>query len=487
MRAKAGTSPLRSLDAILTLMRGTLLIAGTDRDPSLSIQIQALADHLSGLGHTVVSGVDAATALARLERSESEEFDVVLLASGGDLSMLTRIKARWPDTEVILLAAAPGVEEVAEAMRQGAFHFQAAPLAQEKIAAMVQKALEKHMLAVEVRELRDQLRSARGPRLIGESPAMQALKKDIGRVAQLDCTVLILGETGTGKELVARTIHQMSPRADKKFLAVNCAALTEELLANELFGHEREAFTGAARTKRGLFEAAPGGSILLDEVGDMPLAMQPQLLRVLQEKALIRVGGTEEIPVDVRVIAATHHDLRREVGAGVFREDLYYRLNVFSLRLPPLRERCDDIPLFVRHFLDTYSRKFGRSVERVSDEVMSLFLRYPFPGNVRELENAIERGIALCDGVVIRPEHLPRRMRGTAPADSCTPVAPSFPPAMLGGDLPTLARLEADYIRQVLARTGGNKSEAARILGIDRSSLWRKLKRLGDGQTQNDA
>ncbi len=310
-----------------------------------------------------------------------------------------------------------------------------------------------------------------GPRLIGETPVMQDLKNNLAKVATLDCTVLIRGETGTGKELVAKAIHRLSPRANKKFLAVNCASFSQDLLSNELFGHERDAFTGASRLKKGLFEAAEGGSIMLDEIGDTPLAMQVQLLRVLQEKTIIRVGGTEEIPVDVRVLAATNQSLQRKSEEGAFREDLYYRLNAFVLRIPPLRERREDIPLLCSYFLEKYRREFKKDIERFSGDVLEIFMQHPFPGNVRELENAVERAVILCEDKIIQPNHLPKRFQ----------VAPQpVPPAIVPDTLMTLAELEDEYIRKVMNATGGNRNEAAEILGISRSSLWRKLKRLDE-------
>jgi DNA-binding NtrC family response regulator len=306
-----------------------------------------------------------------------------------------------------------------------------------------------------------------GPRLIGETPPMAELKNRISKVAVLDCTVLIQGETGTGKELVAKAIHALSPRRGNRFLAINCGAFSQELLSNELFGHEKEAFTGAVRSKKGMFEASSSGTLLLDEIGDTPPPMQVQLLRVLQEKTIIRVGGTEEIPVDCRVLAATNQSLRHKVEEGLFREDLYYRLNVFEIRIPPLRERKDDIPPLASFFLDKYRREFGKEVEQVSDEVTLVFMSYPWPGNVRELANVIERAVILCEGREIEPQHLPGRFRET---DRFLPAG--------GQDFPTLAEMEERYILEVVKACRGNKTRAAEVLGINRASLWRKLKRL---------
>lgn len=307
------------------------------------------------------------------------------------------------------------------------------------------------------------------PKLIGETRTMLELRRNIAKVASLDCTVLIRGETGTGKELVARIIHRSSPRSEKKFLAVNCASFSKELLSNELFGHEREAFTGAHREKKGLFEAMRGGTILLDEIGDTPASMQAKLLRVLQEKTVIRVGGTDEIPVDVRVLASSNKSLRRKVEEGSFREDLFYRLNAFVLRIPPLRERMEDVALLSSYFLAKYRKEFGKRIEGISQDAQEALLRYPYPGNVRELENVIERAVILCEEGVIRPAHLPERIFQISPGRS--PGA---------ANLKSLAQVEEDHIHQVMAATGGNKNEASEILGISRTSLWRKLKRFDE-------
>ena len=310
---------------------------------------------------------------------------------------------------------------------------------------------------------------SRGQKLIGETPEITELKKNIRKVASLDCTVLILGETGTGKELVARAIHMLSPRKERKFTAVNCGSFTEELLSNELFGHEKEAFTGALHRKRGVFEATSGGTILLDEIGDTPLSMQVKLLRVLEDKNIIRVGGTDEIPIDVRVLAATNQSLKKKIEDGEFREDLFYRLNAFILRIPPLRERKDDIPLLSSYFLDKYRKEFGKEIRGISDEVLSIFMQYAFPGNVRELENAIERAVIMCEGNALKKDHLPQRF-----------FQAQQPVGREKKDLVTLAELEKQYIIELLKATKGNKSEASRILGINRASLWRKVKEMDE-------
>ncbi len=434
--------------------------------------LDRLEDRLRAEGYGVTSCLRRDEAMRRLE---DQEFDLVIIdfkqESVDEYTILHTTKTLHPNTEVIIITAAASVEMAVEAMKEGAFYYLPKPCSLDEVQFLVKNALEKRILRLEVQELRDLVTGKRYlNKLIGKSPRIQQVKKEISRVAPLDCTVLIRGETGTGKEMVARIIHRMSTRGEKRFLAVNCSTLNEELLSNELFGHEKEAFTGASRVKKGVFEALSGGTILLDEIGDMPSAMQVQLLRVLQEKTVIRVGGTEEVPVDVRVLAATNRSLQDEMSRGSFRADLYYRLNVFTLRLPPLRERRDDIPLFCHYFLEKYASQFHKKVTGLSDGVMKRFMTYSFPGNVRELENIIERAVVLADGQVVRPEHLPQRLQARSSRhDSARKASRPL----------SLAELEKEHIRHVLGRTGGNKSRAAEMLGISRVSLWRKIKNLG--------
>ena len=446
-------------------------------DPS---SMQELKEKLQEEGYGVTCGLSKDRGLTALEESE---FDVVIIdlehESIDEFTILRRTKELQPATEVIIIAASASVEIAVEAIKEGAFHYLPKPFHPDEVLFLVKNALDKRIMRLELMELRNLVSDKRYiNELIGKSPKIQQLKKEITRVAPLDCTVLIRGETGTGKEMVARIIHRMSLRADRKFLAVNCGTLNAELLSNELFGHEKEAFTGAQKVKKGVFEAISGGTILLDEIGDMPAQMQVQLLRVLQEKTVIRVGGTEEIPVDMRILAATNRPLKQEIRKGTFREDLYYRLNVFTLRLPPLRERLDDLPLFCRYFVDKYARQFGKEMSHISPEAMHLIHAYSFPGNVRELENIIERAVVLADGPVILPEHLPQRLRG--------PKARASRPQG-AGKFVTLAELEREHILKVLEHTEHNKTQAARILGIDRVSLWRKIKRYGLEKTENIA
>ncbi len=407
----------------------------------------------------------------------SREFDLVMtdLHTGGkgELSLLHLVKRETPGSVVIIISDSDSVERAVEAMRMGAFHYLTKPFSLDEVRVLVQKAREKRLMRLELDELRSLVRNRRGPQIIGKSPQIEALKRRIARVAPLDCTVLVLGETGTGKELISQIIHSNSPRADKRFLAVNCGAFNEDLLCNELFGHEREAFSGAQRTVKGIFETLDGGGVLLDEIGEAPPSAQVQLLRVLQEQTIIRVGGKEEIPVDVRVIAATNRSLEDEVAAGRFRQDLFYRLNVVTLQLPPLRDRREDIPLFCHHFLDRAGEKYGVTATRLTEAALERLMRYDFPGNVRELKNMLERAAILAESDVIDVGELPARIRGARSV--------RYPTIAEGEELPTLAELEAAHIEQVLEKTAGNKSQAAKILGIDRASLWRKMKRLAEG------
>ncbi len=423
---------------------------------------------LSKEGYAVVTAPNGAVAIEEIEK---EEFDLVLT----DLRMqpvdgnqvLERVRELYPDTEVIVITGFATVSSAVEAMRKGAFHYVPKPYNLDEVRSLIRQALEKRALKKEVIELRRRVGAPKDfPLLIGNSPEMEALRRTIEQIAPTDSSVLVLGETGTGKELVARTIHQFSQRAENRFLAINCGAFTEELFANELFGHEREAFTGARGVKRGLLEAAHGGTIFLDEIGDMPLSMQVKMLRVLQERTMMRVGGTEEIPVNVRVIAATNKNLKQEVDAGTFRQDFYYRLNVITLFVPRLAERKDDILLLSLHFLNRIARNQGKQIESISDEAMGILLSYEYPGNVRELENIMERAVTLARGPAIEPRHLPVDLQQLS-------VRVRGPRR----EFLTLDENEREYILWVLRQVNDNKTRAAEILGIDRVSLWRKIKK----------
>jgi DNA-binding NtrC family response regulator len=383
------------------------------------------------------------------------------------MAILNRALELDPDTAVVLITGHATLDSAVAAMRAGAYHYIAKPFRLDDVRKVIANAMERAQLRRENRQLRNQVKDSHsGVRIITQDAAMQRLLETAQQIAPTDCNVLITGESGTGKELLARFIHLQSSRAEKPFIAVNCGALQEELLANELFGHEKGAFTGAGEKRSGLIEAADGGTLFLDEIGDMSLAMQIKLLRVLQEREVLHIGSTQPIPVDVRFLAATNRDLRNEVDTGRFRHDLYFRLDVVTLQLPPLAERRDDIPLLAYYFLKKVAHRMGRNVVDIEPEAMAMLRDYDYPGNVRELENVVERGVALATGRKLTPAQLPPAL-----VDRAVHVVRAT-----GDNLPTLEEREAEYIRWVLNRTGGNRTRAAEILGIDRVSLWRKLK-----------
>ena len=422
-------------------------------------------------GYEVVSVENGVTALKKLSTTE---FDLVLtdlrmkLVDG--MEVLVRTKELYPNTEVVMITAYATVNTAIEAMQKGAYHYIPKPYKVDEARMIVKRALERKQLKDELRVLKQYVTDKSGASpIIGKSRKMQELLKMVVQIAPTDCSVLIFGETGTGKELIARTIHLQSNRKNERFLAFNCGAFTEELIANELFGHEKAAFTGATSTKIGLIETATGGTVFLDEIGDMPSSMQVKLLRVIEEKSLLRVGGTQPIAVDIRLVAATNKDLQKEVKDGRFRKDLFYRLNVISLHIPPLAERKDDIPLLAHHFLDQYARAQGKRIDGFSKEALETLTNYEFPGNVRELENIVERAVALCNDQSVYPKHLPQELETFSFKVSRHP----------NRRIPTLEENEREYIQWVLKNANGNKSAAAEDLGIDRVSLWRKLKRWG--------
>ncbi|HYB42543.1 MAG TPA: sigma-54 dependent transcriptional regulator, partial [Candidatus Methylomirabilis sp.] len=363
-----------------------------------------------------------------------------------------------------------------DAIKRGAYHYVTKPFTADEILHLVAQALERRRLLHRKERLEDELSLARGvQQLVGQSEALQRIREIIQTAAGSDATVLLQGESGTGKEIVANAIHAQSKRRRGPLVKMNCAAVPETLLESELFGHEKGAFTGADRRRIGRFEQAEGGTLFLDEVCEMHPRLQAKFLRALQEREIERLGGSDTLQIDVRIIAATNRELQKAVADGVLREDLYYRLNVILLRLPPLRERMDDVPILAMHFLKKYAAREGSRVRAVSDAAMHMLLGYSWPGNVRELENAIERAVVLGHGEEIRPQDLPPQVDHRA--DDTPPLVPSHL---------TLEEMEKLAIAQALRLTGGNKSEAAERLGIHRTSIYDKMRRYGMVDRQRD-
>jgi DNA-binding NtrC family response regulator len=429
---------------------------------------ESLGGWLEKDGYTVECAADGPAALARL-RSEPRDILLADLKMPGmdGLQVLEAAKRVQPDLAVVIMTAYATVDTAVAAMKLGAYDYLMKPFDPEELSLMIQKITAQQALVRENAVLRQALKKEQGFRdLVSKSPAMQALFEVARSAARTSSTVLILGESGTGKEVMARAIHAESPRAQKPFVEVSCASLTESLLESELFGHERGAFTGANARRKGKFEVAHGGTLFLDEIGDIGPKLQLDLLRVLEERRFQRLGGNETIEVDVRIIAATNRDLKKAVASGAFREDLFYRLDVIVLALPPLRQRPEDIPLLVERFLERLSVELVKPIEGVSSEAMAALLSHPWPGNVRELRNALERGAVVAHGPVIQL------------ADLGLPAHPV--PAATGPTvLPSLDDVERRHIATVLASTGGNVSHAARILDIDRVTLYAKIRKYG--------
>ncbi len=419
-------------------------------------------------GYQVTATQSGATAVSLLE---SQRFDVVLTdlrMEGVDgMDVLKKSRELQPAAEVIFITGYATAESAVQALKHGAFYYIAKPFRLDEVRKVVAEALEKVRLRRENDALRREVEHYRdGEGIVTQDVEMQRLLDMARQIAPTDCSVLITGESGTGKELFAKYLHKQSARAEGPYVAINCGAFSEQLLANELFGHEKGAFTGANTLKKGLIEVSSGGTLFLDEVTEMAPSMQVKLLRVLQEEEVLRVGGTRPVKCDVRVLAATNRDVDEAVKDGSFREDLYFRLNVVNLRIPPLARRKGDIPLLAQHFLLKYASRMKKPVTRISGEVMALLMDYPFPGNVRELENLIERGTAMAQGDTIEVAHLPETLQKRGGVDF----------RRIEGRLPTLEEQEQTYISRVLDEVQGNQTAAAQILGINRASLWRKLK-----------
>jgi len=422
-------------------------------------------------GYEVTSTQSGTNALKLMEE---QQFDLVIT----DLKMekvdgnqiLRRSKELSPDTEVIMITGYASLQSAILAIKKGAYDYITKPFKLDEVRKVVKEALEKVMLKRENQQLREQIDKFAGKvKFITQNPVVQKLLETSRQIAPTDCSVIITGESGTGKELFARYIHFMSQRADGPFMAVNCGAFTEDLLTNELFGHEKGAFTGAGNLKKGLIEMTNSGTLFLDEITEMPPSMQVKLLRVIQEHEVLRLGANEPVKIDVRFLAATNRDIQEMIRTGQFRQDLYFRLNVVSFRIPPLSERKDDIPLLSYYFLNKHSVIQKKVVSDIAQEVFALLMNYDFPGNVRELENIIERGVALTNGPMIEIAHLPEDLKELS--------IRTF--RKKEGKYPSLEDQELSYITWVLQEVGGNKTIASQILGIDRVSLWRKLKKYG--------
>ena len=432
----------------------------------------SLAMLLKREGHTADLAASGEEAMGFINAAEGYDLVITDLVMGrvGGLELLEAVKQARRETEVILLTGFGSVESAVEAMRRGAYDYLTKPYDPEELLLTVAKALERRQLKREVRQLRKQVRERFGD-IVGRSARLKQVQELIEAAAPTEATILVVGESGTGKELVARAVHANSARASGPFVAINCGALPETLLESELFGHVKGAFTGAQFSKPGLFEEAEAGTIFLDEVGETTPATQVKLLRVLQEQEIRRVGDTRTIKVNARVVAASNRDLMSLVREGKFREDLYYRLNVISVEVPPLRDRMEDLPLLVRHFLEKYAAKTGRADKELSQQTMTLMERYAWPGNIRELENAIERAVILSKEAVIGPDDLPQAVRAGHEARG---LASGLEPGGL-----SLEELERTYIVASLDRFGGNQAATAAALGISRTTLWRKLKSYG--------
>jgi len=438
-----------------------------------------LGIYLRREGYRIEAAQGASEALATLK---ARSFDVVItdlrMPDGDGLTILAEAKRLHPDTEIIVVTAFSTTETAIAAMKAGAHDYLTKPFKIDEVSLVVERAMEKRRLSRENLALRDEIKGRyKLDRLLGKSPPMQRVFDILRKVASTRTSVLLIGESGTGKELAARALHELSPRTDRPFVAVNCGAIPETLLESELFGHVKGSFTGASTDKQGLFEAASSGTLLLDEVADLPVAMQVKLLRVLQERKVKPVGGISEREVDVRIVAATNRDLEAEVEKASFRQDLFYRLNVIQVRLPPLRERREDLPLLVDHFIRKFSAEHGRPVARATPEVMSALMAYHFPGNVRELENMIERAVTLATSDQLAIDAFPNLagLKGTMPRSGALDELPAD-----GLDLERhLEEYERTILIKALEKSNGNRTEAARLLRVSFRSMRYRLSKLG--------
>ena len=430
------------------------------------VTVRRLVHALKRDGYQAEGFVDTAEAMGRIREAPPEVLVMDVHLQGADgVDLMQKLHPLIPDTAVILITGYASIDNAVDATKKGAFHYLAKPFRLETLRDVIVEALRQQAdEGAGDNVAKGSGDSNRFGEIIGASQAMRSIYKTIAQVAPVDCNVLIRGESGTGKELVARSLHQNSPRASAPFVPFNCGAFAEDLVANELFGHEKGAFTGAGSTRRGLLESANGGTVFLDEVGEMPLSMQVKLLRVIQERTFLRVGGVKPIGLDVRFIAASNQDMEKMIAANAFRQDLYFRLKVVMIDMPPLRKRCEDIPALLVHFAEYFAKQFGKPKPKIADDFLAALMEYSFPGNVRELQHIAERAVALSQAGVLRVGDLPPDLfLGDAkpvPADETV--------------LP-LKALEKDHIYEVYRQSGFNQSETARMLGISRTTLWRRL------------
>ncbi|HEX8790003.1 MAG TPA: sigma-54 dependent transcriptional regulator [Polyangiaceae bacterium] len=460
-----------------------------DDEPNLR---KILSAQLSRDGYDVMTANDGEEGLSALK---DHHIDLVItdlkMPKVDGMTLLKKALEEDPELPVVLITAHGTIDTAVEALKSGAFDFVTKPFDKDEVRQIVAKALKTRDLRAADATPMPAARDARFG-IIGHSQGILDIYAILERVADTPTTVLISGESGTGKELVARALHEHSSRKDKPFIKVNCAAIPKELIESELFGHERGAFTGAVSSKPGRFELANGGTLFLDEIGEIPIEMQVKLLRALQESEFERVGGIKTIRVDVRLVAATNRDLKRLIAASAFREDLFYRLNVVPIRLPALRERTGDIPVLVEHFLGKVNERLKKKVEGVESEAMDVLVAYPWPGNIRELENVIERAVLFCDAQKLRASDLPPEIRGI-PAMANVPLPEADLTAALAGEgglkehvKVAMSRLEKELVSRALQQTGGNVTHAARLLKISRKGLQLKMKELGLREGAND-
>jgi DNA-binding NtrC family response regulator len=430
---------------------------------------EGLAEMVSAWGHRPRVAADGREAL-RIAAEQSPDVlvsDLVMPGMDG-IDLLRSLRDEHPECVAVILTGQGTIDVAVEAIRKGAYDFIVKPLEPQRLRLILDRALERLLTQREVLSLKGRLKQlgGAGHDFIGHSLSMRRVFELIEKVAPSKASVVITGQSGTGKEMVARAVHNLSPRKDRAFIAINCSAIPPTLMESELFGYEKGAFTGADGHRPGCFELADKGTLFLDEVGEMPVELQPKLLRVLEEERLRRLGGKTEVEVDVRVICATHRDFRDEIKAGRFREDLFFRLNVFQVQLPLLRERVDDIPVLAQHFVEKFNRESSRRLKGVDAHALEIMKRYPWPGNIRELRNAVERAVILCDGDTILPEHLPPDMAGRPSDDTFLRVNLGLP----------LEEVEKAYILTTLSQSGGNKARTAERLGISEKTLYNRLR-----------